>query len=78
MASTSQSETTPRQGQSLYNANIACVIDIFTTAELPKDKKEEEEFSRKTQIMTLMMTDIDHVSDFSWHIFSLIDMSAAC
>ncbi|KAF8583290.1 P-loop containing nucleoside triphosphate hydrolase protein [Ramaria rubella] len=38
-----------------------------------KDKEEEDEFSSKSQIMTLMTTDVDRVSEFSWHIFSLVD-----
>jgi hypothetical protein len=36
---------------------------------------EEEEFSSKAQIMTLMTTDVDRVSEFSWHIFTLIGTS---
>lgn len=43
-------------------------------AEMRKDK-EEEEFSSKAQIMTLMTTDVDRVSEFSWHLFSLVGMS---
>lgn len=41
-----------------------------------KDKKAEEkddDFSSKAQIMTLMTTDVDRVSDFAWHSFALID-----
>lgn len=34
---------------------------------------DEEEFSSKAQVMTLMTTDVDRVSDFSWHLFSLVD-----
>lgn len=37
------------------------------------DKKDEDDFSSKAQIMTLMTTDVDRVSDFAWHFFSLID-----
>jgi hypothetical protein len=37
------------------------------------DKKEENEFSSKAQVMTLMTTDVDRVSEFAWHMFSLID-----
>jgi ABC-type multidrug transport system fused ATPase/permease subunit len=39
----------------------------------PEKKKDENEFSSKAQIMTLMTTDVDRVSEFSWHLFSLID-----
>ncbi|KAI0683866.1 ATP-binding cassette transporter [Cytidiella melzeri] len=38
------------------------------------EKKDEEgEFSSKAQIMTLMTTDVDRVSEFAWHLFTLID-----
>lgn len=36
-----------------------------------KKKEDEDEFSSKAQVMTLMTTDVDRVSDFSWHIFTL-------
>ncbi|KZO97554.1 multidrug resistance-associated ABC transporter [Calocera viscosa TUFC12733] len=40
-----------------------------------KEKKDEEDddFSSKAQVMTLMTVDVDRVSEFSWHFFSLID-----
>jgi len=38
-----------------------------------QEKKEEEEFSSKAQIMTLMTTDVDRVADFAWHLFTLVD-----
>ncbi|CAL1699089.1 unnamed protein product [Somion occarium] len=38
-----------------------------------KKKEDEDEFSSKAQVMTLMTTDVDRVSDFSWHIFTLFD-----
>ncbi|TFK38174.1 multidrug resistance-associated ABC transporter [Crucibulum laeve] len=37
------------------------------------DKKDEDDFSSKAQIMTLMTTDVDRVSEFAWHFFSLVD-----
>ena len=38
-----------------------------------EEKKDEEgEFSSKAQIMTLMTTDVDRVSEFAWHYFTLI------
>ncbi|EIW78464.1 multidrug resistance-associated ABC transporter [Coniophora puteana RWD-64-598 SS2] len=37
------------------------------------EKKNEEDFSSKAQVMTLMTTDVDRVSDFAWHMFSLVD-----
>lgn len=36
-------------------------------------KDDEDDFSSKAQIMTLMTTDVDRVSDFAWHVFSLVD-----
>lgn len=33
---------------------------------------EEADFSSKAQIMTLMTTDVDRVSEFAWHLFSLV------
>ncbi|KDQ21679.1 hypothetical protein BOTBODRAFT_26106 [Botryobasidium botryosum FD-172 SS1] len=37
------------------------------------EKSDEDDFSSKAQIMTLMTTDVDRVSEFGWHIFSLVD-----
>lgn len=38
-------------------------------------KLDGNEFSSKAQIMTLMTTDVDRVSDFSWHLFALVGES---
>lgn len=35
-------------------------------------KDDDDDFSSKAQIMTLMTTDVDRVSDFSWHMFTLV------
>ena len=40
--------------------------------EVNAEKKDEDDFSSKAQIMTLMTTDVDRVSDFSWHLFTLV------
>ena len=37
-----------------------------------KSKADEDDFSSKGQIMTLMTTDVDRVSEFAFHVFSLI------
>lgn len=38
------------------------------------DKKDDEDsFSSKAQIMTLMTTDVDRVSEFAWHLFTIVD-----
>lgn len=39
------------------------------------DKDDEGDFSSKAQIMTLMTTDVDRVSEFSWHVFTLVGAS---
>ncbi|KAL4260343.1 ATP-binding cassette transporter C [Pleurotus pulmonarius] len=44
-----------------------------TPAKEKEEKKDEDDFSSKAQIMTLMTTDVDRVSDFAWHMFSLVD-----
>ena len=41
-------------------------------------EKKDDDFSSKAQIMTLMTTDVDRVSDFSWHLFSLVGEFALC
>lgn len=39
-----------------------------------KGEDEEADFSSKAQIMTLMTTDVDRVSEFAWHLFTLIGL----
>ncbi|PPR02009.1 hypothetical protein CVT24_011132 [Panaeolus cyanescens] len=36
-------------------------------------KDDEDDFSSKAQVMTLMTTDVDRVSEFAWHVFALVD-----
>ncbi|KAG6805242.1 hypothetical protein H0H93_005250 [Arthromyces matolae] len=39
-----------------------------------EEKKDgDDDFSSKAQVMTLMTTDVDRVSEFAWHLFSLVD-----
>ncbi|CAE6493905.1 unnamed protein product [Rhizoctonia solani] len=38
-----------------------------------KEGPDEDDFSSKAQVHTLMTTDVDRVSEFSWHFFSLVD-----
>ncbi|KAH9067580.1 ATP-binding cassette transporter [Lactarius vividus] len=47
--------------------------NISDTASESSEKDEEGDFSSKAQIMTLMTTDVDRVSEFSWHMFTLVD-----
>ena len=35
-------------------------------------EEDEDNFSSKAQIMTLMTTDVNRVSDFGWHIIALV------
>ena len=41
-------------------------------ADTDTPEKDEDNFSSKAQIMTLMTTDVDRVSDSAWHIFTLL------
>ena len=41
-------------------------------ADTETPEKDEDNFSSKAQIMTLMTTDVDRVSEFAWHIFALV------
>ncbi|OJA08176.1 hypothetical protein AZE42_10977 [Rhizopogon vesiculosus] len=44
------------------------------STESNKDRDEEEnKFSSKAQIMTLMTTDVDRIAEFSFHLFSIAD-----
>ncbi|KAG2008561.1 ATP-binding cassette transporter [Coprinopsis cinerea AmutBmut pab1-1] len=42
-------------------------------AQAPASDDKEDDFSSKAQIMTLMTTDVDRVSEFAWHLFTLVD-----
>ncbi|KAI6116284.1 ABC transporter type 1, transmembrane domain-containing protein [Pisolithus sp. B1] len=61
-------------GKTLVRKDVA---SSSSTADRGKNgdttKDDEDDFSSKAQIMTLMTTDVDRVSDFSWHMFSLVD-----
>ena len=48
--------------------------DSDTSSE-SSEKDEEGDYSSKAQIMTLMTTDVDRVSEFSWHVFTLVGAS---
>ena len=49
--------------------------DSDSSSESSENKDDESNFSSKAQIMTLMTTDVDRVSEFSWHIFTLVGAS---
>jgi len=44
-------------------------------ADESKGDKDEDDFSSKAQIMTLMTTDVDRVSEIAWHMFALVGVS---
>ena len=60
--------------------------DVASSAPLPSSSKDSEKFnteaseedkdcfSSKAQIMTLMTTDVNRVSNFGWHIFALVGL----
>ena len=55
------------------------VVPFSLTVDNSKDGSEdnggmddEDDFSGKVQIMMLMTTDVNCVSDFLWHMFSLV------
>ncbi|TFK22452.1 ATP-binding cassette transporter [Coprinopsis marcescibilis] len=41
--------------------------------EVKPAEDDQDDFSSKAQIMNLMTTDVDRVSDFAWHLFTLVD-----
>ncbi|EMD35635.1 hypothetical protein CERSUDRAFT_85574 [Gelatoporia subvermispora B] len=47
--------------------------DVAKENDRKKKQHEESDFSSKAQIITLMTTDVDRVSGFGMHLFSLID-----
>ncbi|KAF9007916.1 ATP-binding cassette transporter [Cyathus striatus] len=57
--------TTPKDGAVSENGKPDSDTD--------KKEKDEEDFSSKAQVMTLMTTDVDRVSEFAWHVFALVD-----
>ncbi|KAG5350514.1 hypothetical protein C0989_010730 [Termitomyces sp. Mn162] len=51
-----------------------CKTDVTKTNGKSAEKKDgDEDFSSKAQVMTLMTTDVDRVSELAWHLFSLVD-----
>lgn len=69
VASTSAPKPSDGENGAQADASAATATDGET-----KKKDDEDEFSSKAQIMTLMTTDVDRVSEFSWHLFTIIGM----
>ena len=67
--------TSDEPGESATPSPTTATTATDATAEGETDKKKDDEgeFSSKAQIMTLMTTDVDRVSEFAWHIFTLVD-----
>lgn len=43
--------------------------------EIGSKEQDEGDFSSKAQVMTLMTTDVDRVSEMAWNLYSLIGTS---
>lgn len=75
-STTSPSTPAPSSPAAAHSAPLPGEGENLHVEEAPPEKNEEEDFSTKAQIMTLMTTDVDRVSEFAWHIFSLVGKSA--
>lgn len=62
----------PTTAQQAQNDADAAAAAAGPTPATEVEKSDEDDFSSKAQIMTLMTTDVDRVSDFAWHVFSLV------
>ena len=62
--------------KTLVRKDVASAAETETPAGKDADegeKEKKEEFSSKAQVMTLMTTDVDRVSGFARHLFTIID-----
>ncbi|OSD05140.1 multidrug resistance-associated ABC transporter [Trametes coccinea BRFM310] len=70
----SSSGTVPGADATPANGTASDTATPNAEADKKKDKKgDEDDFSSKAQIMTLMTTDVDRVSEFAWHLFTIVD-----
>ncbi|KAI9068084.1 multidrug resistance-associated ABC transporter [Trametes sanguinea] len=70
----SSSGTAPGADTAPANGATNGAASPDSEADKKKDKKgDEDDFSSKAQIMTLMTTDVDRVSEFAWHLFTIVD-----
>ncbi len=74
VASSAPPPTTTESGSTTTPAAATTPVTTNDGSTIKKDAKGEDDFSSKAQIMTLMTTDVDRVSEFSWHIFTLVGM----
>ncbi|KAI0717016.1 multidrug resistance-associated ABC transporter [Earliella scabrosa] len=59
--------------KTLVRKDVASSSASEPEGETKVKKDDEDDFSSKAQIMTLMTTDVDRVSEFSWHLFTIVD-----
>lgn len=67
--------------KTLVRKDVASSAASTSSSKDPTQAKGEKEgsgdesdgFSSKAQVMTLMTTDVDRVSDFAWHLFYLVN-----
>ena len=59
--------------KTLVRKDVASSSASEPEGETKEKKDDEDDFSSKAQIMTLMTTDVDRVSEFSWHLFTIVD-----
>ena len=78
----SDSEDTGPDGNATLTIPQQTTVPVTTVPEsgnaeeqpAKKANEGESDFSSKAQIMTLMTTDVDRVSEFAWHMFALVGM----
>ena len=73
VASSSGSSPTDPDGTAKKPPAAGSPAEGSSSDSVKDEKKDENEFSSKAQVMTLMTTDVDRVAEFAWHIFTLID-----
>ena len=62
--------------KTLVRKDVASSAPAKTGDKASESKEDDDDdFSSKAQIMTLMTTDVDRVSDLAWHLFSIVGMS---
>ncbi|KAG8959224.1 hypothetical protein FRC03_008275 [Tulasnella sp. 419] len=71
-----QGSPTPSASSSVSDLTSTAASTEVPTGSIPKHEEripDEDDFSGKAQVMTLMTTDVDRVAEFSTHFSSLID-----
>ncbi|KAF8609600.1 multidrug resistance-associated ABC transporter [Ceratobasidium sp. AG-I] len=67
-SSSSKSSNAPSRASTPVGGEVGA-----SSGDTKGDDSAEDDFSSKAQVHTLMTTDVDRVSEFSWHFFSLVD-----